>query len=150
MKSIRFLKLRTCANKPEDLALMRNINPLSRMLSMKPHRQTTSNFLNAYKVPVDMSIASKEPWVHPMRGDGLTQSIPKFVLWQRPSRLARMGQKYQALHASSFDEVYILPVGFHKSRSNFCRNRDYNSTEILGKSVCALRWRKPRDGYHSR
>jgi len=61
MKSSRFLKLRTCCKKPEDLALMRNLNPLNRMESVKPSRQTALNFLNAYKIPVNMSIASKEP-----------------------------------------------------------------------------------------
>ncbi|KAJ3576138.1 hypothetical protein NP233_g640 [Leucocoprinus birnbaumii] len=61
MKSVRFLKLRTCYKKPEDLALMRNINPLHSLVPVKPSRQTTPEFLMAYKTPVDFSIASKEP-----------------------------------------------------------------------------------------
>jgi len=149
MKSVRFLKLRTCCHKPEDLALMRNLNPLNRMVSMKPHRQTTPNFLNAYKIPVNMSIASTEPWVTFLKGDCFTQSILEFILRQRSSRLAHMGQKYQALYASSFDKVYILFMGSCKPGNNLCCDWDYNSTEILGKDVCVLRWRKPWDRYHS-
>jgi len=150
MKSVRFLKLRTCCDKPEDLALMRNLNPLNRIVSMKPHQKATLNFLNAYKIPVNMSIASEEPWVHFLRGDRFTQSILKFVLRQRSSRLAHMGQNHQTLHASSFDKVYVLFMGSHKPGNNSCRDRDYDSTEILGKGVCILRWRKPWDRYRSR
>jgi len=93
MKSVRFLKLRTCCTRPEDLALMRNLNPLNRIVSVKPHQQTTLNFLNAYKIPVNMSIAGEEPWVYFLGGDCFTQPILKFVLRQRSSRLAHMGQK---------------------------------------------------------
>ncbi|KAF5355656.1 hypothetical protein D9756_004216 [Leucocoprinus leucothites] len=61
MKSVRFLKLRTCSEDPQDLALMRNLNPLNISASVKPCRQTTPDFLKAYKIPVNFSIASKEP-----------------------------------------------------------------------------------------
>jgi proteasome activator subunit 4 len=61
MKSVRFLKLRTCYKDPEDMALMRNRNPLNVSVPVKPCRQTTPDFLNAYKIPTDLSIASDEP-----------------------------------------------------------------------------------------
>lgn len=64
MKSIRFIKLRTHCRDPADLALMRNLNPLRRSVPVKPSRQTTPDFLNAYKIPVDVSIASDEPYVN--------------------------------------------------------------------------------------
>lgn len=61
MKSIRFIKLRTFCKDPADLTLMRNINPLKRFVSMTPSRQTTPDFLNAFKISVDFSIPNDEP-----------------------------------------------------------------------------------------
>lgn len=61
MKSIRCIKLRTYCKSPADVALMRISNPLDRSVAVKASRQTTPDFLNAYKIPIDISIPSAEP-----------------------------------------------------------------------------------------
>ncbi|KXN83586.1 Proteasome activator complex subunit 4 [Leucoagaricus sp. SymC.cos] len=80
MKSIRFIKLRTCCKDSEDLALMRNHNPLTRLDPVKPCRQTTPDFLNAYKVPVDISIVSQEPIFY-------DKDPPGWLTWSKSVKL---------------------------------------------------------------
>ncbi|XP_006454756.1 hypothetical protein AGABI2DRAFT_215246, partial [Agaricus bisporus var. bisporus H97] len=76
MKSIRSIKLRTYCKKPADLALMNVSNPLKCSVTVKSSRQTTPDFLNAYKIPVDISIPSAEPTFH-------DKDPPGWLIWSR-------------------------------------------------------------------
>lgn len=63
MKSLRNLKLRTFCRGPTDLILGRNHNPLKQKLPIEPSDQLTDQFLDAYKVPVDLTRVEQGPLV---------------------------------------------------------------------------------------
>ncbi|KAH8100502.1 hypothetical protein BXZ70DRAFT_1022407 [Cristinia sonorae] len=62
MKVSRFIKLRTLAEGPVDLALERSKNPLKRMISVEnPSQEYTAKFLAQFRVPLDLDKAREEP-----------------------------------------------------------------------------------------
>ncbi|KAF8168284.1 hypothetical protein B0H34DRAFT_792908 [Crassisporium funariophilum] len=61
MKSIRNIKMRTFCSGPVDLALGRNRNPLKRDVPIHPSRQTTTELLTQYKVPIDKRQVERKP-----------------------------------------------------------------------------------------
>ncbi|OBZ79723.1 Proteasome activator complex subunit 4 [Grifola frondosa] len=62
MKTSRFIKLRTFAQAPVDLALEQNHNPLRRQVPIiEPTQEFTSRWLAEYRVPLDMERARREP-----------------------------------------------------------------------------------------
>jgi len=53
MKTVRNIKLRTFSSGPIDLALMKNNNPLKHSVEVERTQQSSTEFLNQYKVPID-------------------------------------------------------------------------------------------------
>lgn len=61
MKSLQNIKLRTFCPDPVDLLLARNHNPLKKTVKVVRSSNTTSDFLDQYKVPVDLKVVKRLP-----------------------------------------------------------------------------------------
>ena len=62
MKISRYVKLRTLAQGPVDLALEQNHNPLKRKIAVEePTREFYESVLQEYRTPLDLERARQEP-----------------------------------------------------------------------------------------
>lgn len=62
MKNSRFIKLKSTARDAVDLVLEKNRNPLRQEVPIKqPSHALTTTFLHDFKVPIDLTRASREP-----------------------------------------------------------------------------------------
>ncbi len=62
MKISRFIKLRSLAHSPIDVALEQNHNPLRRKVPVKDYtREYSERLLGEYRKPVDLKRAHQEP-----------------------------------------------------------------------------------------
>ena len=63
MKISRYVKLRTLANGPVDMALEQNHNPLRRKVPVThPTREFSERCLEEYRQPLDIERSRKEPY----------------------------------------------------------------------------------------
>ncbi|KAH9487110.1 Proteasome activator complex subunit 4 [Psilocybe cubensis] len=105
MKSIQGIKLRTFCTDPIDLILGRNHNPLKRSLKINASATTTQDFLNNFKVPVDIHQADRTPLFFDKTPPGWLvwdKTISLYIL-PRPSK-----STFQPWEAGSADAIQAV------------------------------------------
>ncbi|KAF8887958.1 hypothetical protein CPB84DRAFT_1816581 [Gymnopilus junonius] len=76
MKSMSNIKLRTHCLDPIDLALGRSRNPLKHPVTVIASPRTTEDFLNLYKVPVDLQTLERKPLLY-------DKDPPGWLVWNK-------------------------------------------------------------------
>ncbi|KAF9014988.1 hypothetical protein BDQ17DRAFT_1418116 [Cyathus striatus] len=110
MKSIRNIKLRTFCDTPTDLVLARHRNPLKKDVSICPTRQLTSQFLNNFKIPVDLKSVQKEPIFFDKDPPGWLTWGKSVPLYKPPHLLKSTFQPWEPESADAIHAVRKLVI----------------------------------------
>ncbi|KAL0950828.1 hypothetical protein HGRIS_007590 [Hohenbuehelia grisea] len=118
MKTLRNLKLRTFCADPVDLVLANKRNPLAQTVDVELSHEFTTQFLEAYKHPVELSSQSGQGLYRDRDPQGWVAWMPKVELqrvphpsksvfqpWEAPSKVAVDALRKTALNSSFWDNL---------------------------------------------
>ncbi|KAI0374438.1 hypothetical protein BV20DRAFT_1049238 [Pilatotrama ljubarskyi] len=141
MKISRFIKLRSLANGPVDLALEQNYNPLRRKVVVHDFtREYSERLLNEYRKPLDLKRAQEEPMLRDKIGSGwvVWDKTADFFLAPHPSKSTFLpwdtgcDEAVTAIREIAKDTSFWKKLSTHYSAEN-------NSDVILQDNLCCVK-----------
>ncbi|KAJ7462702.1 hypothetical protein B0H11DRAFT_2310714 [Mycena galericulata] len=133
MKSLRNLKLRTFCREPTDLILGRNHNPLKQKLNVEPSHELTRKFLEAYKVPLDLSRVQQGPVFLDKNPPGWLTWCDSISVFKVPDAVKSTFQPWETLSDPAVAAVrdIALTTAFWKQLAMYFSEENHEVTIIM-------------------
>ncbi|KAF8971515.1 hypothetical protein BDZ97DRAFT_1913988 [Flammula alnicola] len=138
MKSMQNIKLRTFCTDPTDLALARNHNPLKRSVAVIPSPQTTSEFLDQYKIPVDLHLAERKPIFFDKNPPGWLVWDKSISLYISPHPTESTFQPWESASADAIQAVREITTDpeYWENLSTYYSEENHETTIIQDNVSC--------------